>query len=94
LQPQALGARAIADPLPLAAILFPRYQAEGELVFEAVSPARAGLMLMEVLVNARNLPDRGLGEIAHLCRATLAYALLYSRFEQIGERIAGLLDPL
>lgn len=92
LPPQALGARAIAEPLPLAAILFPRYQAESELVFEAVSPARAGLMLMETLVNARNLPGRGFGEVVRLCRATPAYALRYSHFEQIGRRIERLLD--
>lgn len=92
LQPQALGARGIAAPLPLAAILFPRYEAESELVFEAVSPARAGLMLMETLVNARNLPDLGFGEAVRLCRIVPAYALCYSHFAQIGERIEGLLD--
>jgi hypothetical protein len=71
----------------VSAIVFTRYAPDSEFAFEPLTGAQAGLALMECLVNARNLPEHGLTEIARLARSAPAYRLRYSRFEQIGDRI-------
>jgi hypothetical protein len=77
----------------LSLVIFPRYAAGRELELRPLSRAQAGLALMECLVNARNLPDHGFSEIARLARVAPAYRLRYGHFEQIGDRIEGLLAP-
>lgn len=76
---------------PVSLVVFPRYVTGAELALEPLSKARAGLALMECLVNARNLPDHGFAEIARLARLAPAYRLRYSRFEQLEGRIEDLL---
>ncbi len=73
--------------LPLPTLLFVRYSADTPFEFRSLSKAQAGLMLMECLVNARNLPGHGFAEVAQLARKVSAYVLRYSRFEQLGTRI-------
>ena len=42
------------------------------------------------LVNARNLPDHGLSEVARLAQVAPAYRMSYADFGQIGERLEAL----
>ncbi|HEY3382791.1 MAG TPA: hypothetical protein VGK32_13535 [Vicinamibacterales bacterium] len=67
----------------LALIVFPQYEAAspGELI--RLSPAQAGLHLMEGLINARNLRAHGFPEVAALARQVPAYRAAYSSFSQV-----------
>jgi hypothetical protein len=79
------------DETPVSLIIFPRYEAGCEALFQPLSKAQAGLALMECLVNARNLPGHGFPEIARLARMAPAYKMRYAHFGQVGERIERLL---
>jgi hypothetical protein len=75
-------------------ILFPHYQTDGEFEWQELTPAQTGLELMQFLINARNLPDHGFGEIARLSRTTKAIKFTYSSFQQIEKAIQAILAPL
>ncbi|MCP4539159.1 MAG: hypothetical protein GY832_18640 [Chloroflexi bacterium] len=77
---------------PLGLIVFPNYTPDSEFSLRPLSKAQAGLALMECLINARNLPDHGLSEIARLAQAAPAYKLTYAHFDQIKEPIEALLQ--
>ena len=64
-------------------IVFPNYKESSEFELEKLSKARAGLTLMECLVNARNLNGHGFNEAARLVRDTPAYRLTYSSVDQL-----------
>ena len=83
----------LSEP-PLSLIIFPRYQTNAEFALQTLSKAQTGLELMQCLVNARNLPEHGFPEITRLSKAIPAYKLSYSSFEQIGDRIEGILHSL
>jgi hypothetical protein len=77
--------------VPLSLIIFPRYAEGTEFDSRPISKAQAGLALMECLVNARNLPEHGFGELARLARTAPAYKMSYAHFDQIGERVEALM---
>ena len=68
---------------PLSLIVFPRYRAGHDFMWQPLSKAQAGLELMKCLVNARNLPEHGFAEIACLARSAPAFKMTYAGFEQI-----------
>jgi hypothetical protein len=74
---------------PLTQIIFPTYQPGGNFSLHPLSPARAGLALMQCLLNARNLPDHGFAEISRLARQVPAYQLDYGHFEQLRGWLSG-----
>lgn len=76
---------------PVCLIVFPRYVPDSVFELQALSPAQAGLRLMESLVNARNLPAYGFQAVAALARSAPAYALTYSCFDHIDCMLANLL---
>jgi hypothetical protein len=77
---------------PARLILFPRYQKEGDPQIQPLSKAQAGFALLRTLVNARNLPEHGFPQAAHLAQVSRAYQVRYSRFQQIEEPIENLLN--
>ena len=83
LDPTLLGAPADATALPVRLLLFPRFEAGAPFSLEPLGKARAGLGLMECLVNARNLPGHGFPEAAGLAASAPAWSLRYSSFEQL-----------
>ena len=87
LNPAAAPAAAEASLL-----LFPRYEEGAGLDLRPISPARAGLLLLAALVNARALPRHGFGQTSQLARDLPAYVLTYGAVDQIGDRIEALLD--
>ncbi len=76
----------------LRVVIFPQFRCEGEFSLQRLSKAQTGMRLMECLVNARNLPGHGFGEVTRLARSVRAYALHYSSFNQLGAEFEGLLD--
>jgi hypothetical protein len=72
-----------AGEVTLAQIVFPSYQSGSELALQSISGARAGLGLMECLLNARNLPEHGLSETGRLARQIPAYQLRYGHCSQL-----------
>ena len=79
---------------PVNLIVFPDFQEYADLELQSLTPAQAGLALMQCLVNARNLPEHGFPEITRLVRSIPAYRLTYSRFDQVGEKIEDILTGL
>jgi hypothetical protein len=67
----------------LHAIILPRYAAAADFKLESLSPAQAAFALIETLINARNLPDQGMPELARLARSVPAQQLVYSDFAQL-----------
>jgi hypothetical protein len=67
----------------LAAIVFPTFRAGAPCKFEAVPRAGVGIGLMGCLINARNLPGHGFGEVTHLARQVPGYTLEYGDFTQL-----------
>jgi hypothetical protein len=80
LQPIEPGRR--LERRDLGAIVFPRYGKAG-FHFARVSMARAGLLLMECLLNARNLEGHGFSAVTELVRRIPAYELTYSSFAEL-----------
>ncbi len=76
---------------PIQLALFPQYQAKSELQWQALTSGETGLELMQFLINARNLPEHGFGEIARLARKVKGIKFTYSAFEQIEYPIRELL---
>ena len=72
-------------------IVFPNYKEGSEFELEKLSKARAGLTLMECLVNARNLNGHGFSEATRLVRDTPAYLLTYSSIDQLSGRLQEIL---
>jgi hypothetical protein len=90
--PRSLNGGRVLSTAPLRLIVFPRYQHGSEMRFQPLSKARAGLGLMECLINARNLAEHGFPQVTRLVRATPAYELVYGGFEQIEGVIEGLFE--
>lgn len=65
--------------------LFPKFRMGSALRLEKLTKAKAGLALMESLVNARNLNGHGFNEAARLVRSTPSYRLEYGSFDQLQE---------
>jgi len=80
--PDFAGAVSI-EPAPIAAVLFSTYHAGGEYALTQLSKAEMAIELAKVLVNARNLPERGFPELVRLTRSAPAFRLEYGSFSQI-----------
>ncbi len=68
-------------------IILPKYSPEADFEWRALSQAQAAFALVDSLVNARNLPDHGMPELARLARAFPVYQLIYSDFAQLTHRV-------
>lgn len=81
------------QPAELELLLFPRFQPGSRLLLTKLSKARAGLLLMECLINARILDGHGFGETARIARHVPAYSLEYGHFDQLqGDEMRMLLE--
>jgi len=69
-----------ANPV-LTHLVFPRYTPEHRGELTRLTAARAGLSLMECLVNARNLPAHGFEEVSRLVRQLQPWSFEYSSFD-------------
>jgi hypothetical protein len=92
--PSVLNPGSILRSAPLGLIVLPHYQEGAAFELRLLSKARAGLALMEGLINARNLEEHGFPEVARLARLIPAYQLTYGAFEQIEGKIEDLFETL
>ena len=76
----------------LSLILFPTREAGRTPELRQLSGAEAGLRLMSTLVNARNLPRHGLGEITRLARSVPAFEVRYGDCGQVAEQLEALIS--
>ena len=67
----------------LAAIVFPHYRCGARFRAKPLSRGQAGLALMACLINARNLPENGLTQVADLAKLVPGCRVRYSEFGQI-----------
>ncbi|MCB8983022.1 MAG: hypothetical protein H6659_04315 [Ardenticatenaceae bacterium] len=75
--PAWMGAAVAAGPVPLGLLLFPTYRAAAPLAIRPLSTAEAAFQLLQNLVNARNLPDKGVSAAAEIARRVPAYQITY-----------------
>jgi hypothetical protein len=68
-------------------IILPQYVPDAAFELETLSPGRAAFALVDTMVNARNLPDHGLPELARLTRAIPVQRVTYGRFAQLIDQI-------
>lgn len=71
----------------LATIILPQHAVEAAFTVERLSPGQAAFALIDTVVNARNLPDHGMPELARLARLIPAHRLVYSTFAQLVDRL-------
>jgi len=83
---------ALPGPAEGRLLVFPTYCAGAAGDLRPISAARAAMLLIAALVNARSLPGHGFAEVARLARALPAYALTYGAIDGIDERLAALLE--
>lgn len=93
LAPRAFRPNVAPGEQPVSLVVFPHYQAGADFSWRPLAKAQGGLELMQCLINARNLPDHGLAEIARLARLAPAFRMDYAGFEQIESTIENL-DPV
>lgn len=88
----ALAGRGASEiqPINRLTMVFPQYSPGAALTLTPLTPAQAGLRLLEHCVNARNLPRGGLGLAGLLARRGPAVSLVYGSADQL----AGTLDVL
>lgn len=79
---------------PIHCIIFPGYAPEHPLRIQRLSQAQCGLMLMQCLANARNLPEHGFPEIVRLARSIPAYRLIYGMFTQAQEAFERIISEI
>jgi hypothetical protein len=72
----------------LQTIILPYYAPDAVFKLEMLSPGRAAFTLIDTVVNARNLPDHGMPELARLARLVPAQQLIYSNFAQLTDHLA------
>jgi hypothetical protein len=75
-------------------MLFPQYAPNTECEVKLLSKAQTGMALMQTCLNARNLPEQVLSQVAHLARVAPAYRLRYSSFDQIALPVELLLQKM
>ena len=75
--PAWMGAGVTSGPAPLCLLLFPTYRADVSLDIRPLTPAEAAFHLLQNLVNARNLPDKGVSSAANIARHVPAYQIAY-----------------
>ncbi|OQY47035.1 MAG: hypothetical protein B6242_05990 [Anaerolineaceae bacterium 4572_78] len=68
---------------PLKSIIFPKYQAKTEFRLKRLSKAKAGLRLLQTLINARNLPQHGFYQVTRLADMVPMYEMRYANFRQL-----------
>lgn len=71
-------------------VLLPQYVPEGPATFERLSGAQCAFLLLQSLVNAPKLPERGLKEVARLAQTAPAYRMCYSHLSQVESFLKGL----
>jgi hypothetical protein len=75
---------AAVDPArPAGLVIFPQFVPGTELELTSVSPAMAGLKLMECNLNARNLGDHGFSMLSAFARKVPALSLTYGSYRQL-----------
>jgi hypothetical protein len=72
-------------------LFFPHYQPDCAPTWKELSPAEICFLLMQSLINARNLPGFGFDEAVRLSKLGRGYAFTYSHFDQIENRVRDVL---
>jgi len=83
IDPSRISQPGDAAALPVRLLLFPRFEAGASFSLTPLGKSRAGLELMQCLVNARNLPEHGFPETVRLAATVPAWSLRYSAFDQL-----------
>lgn len=93
-QPAAINPRPPPQDTRLKMLLFPTFDRGSELELEPLTRARGAKLLLEQLVNARNLPGNGFPAALGLVRGLDCWTLRYGSSEQLTEVAARLIDIL
>ena len=83
----------LSEPRPHV-ILFPHFQAGGDIKLTRLSVAQSGLRLMGCHVNARNLSGHGFGEMVKLARNAKSFSVTYNGFDGLLEALAPIISEM
>jgi hypothetical protein len=83
LDPELLRAGCVRRAAPVSMLLFPCYTAGAPFAAQPLTPAEAAFRLMQLLVNAKNLPGHGFAAATRLARQTPAYSLTYAEATEV-----------
>ncbi len=64
-------------------IIFPNFVAGHKAELVEISPARSCFLLLQSLVNARNLKGHGVPDLAYIVKGCRSYTLTYSNFKDL-----------
>lgn len=92
--PTALRPTNVLSTPRLRLMLFPQYVPQTELEIQFLSKAQTGMALMQTCLNARNVPERVLPQVARLAQVAPAYRLRYNNFDQIAASIESFLQEI
>ncbi|MFC1849776.1 hypothetical protein ACFL27_06170 [candidate division CSSED10-310 bacterium] len=73
-----------------ALIIFPKYESGIEFSVRRLPCAKTGLLLMQSLINARNLTSHGFHEISMLSREVPAYIMTYGKSSHVVQAVDSL----
>jgi len=76
--PEQIRSGCVQPGAEVAVLVFPRYSPNSNPVIQRLSPAAAAFRLLPRVVNAPNLPRRGLDAVTALAKRVPAYAAAYS----------------
>lgn len=85
--PTFLNPNAVCDTATPRLLVFPTYTKNASLQSLRLSPATSLFQWMQMLVNARNLPEHGMKTVKQLVMSIPAYRLIYSDIQQAAEWI-------
>lgn len=85
-----LNRRHVSNTARLERIIFPEYKRGAGFTLTRLTPAQAGMALMECLINARNLSGHGFPEASRVARIVPAWRLTYGAIEQLDGRLLSL----
>ena len=90
-RPRRFGPNRLAEPCPVVAVVFPRYEAGADT---AVAPVGRGEALVELAKNTFHFKERGASELdllAELARGVDCYRLTMGELDQAVDLVAALL---
>jgi hypothetical protein len=84
---QAATPGLVLAQVPLTRIIFPAFRQDALFEFSPLPKAKTVFLLMQCLINARNLPGHGLDALTAICQSIPAFRLQYSGFASLASII-------
>jgi hypothetical protein len=85
IEPERIAPQSTRGDYRARVMLFPEYSTDKNYQLASMSPAQCAHRLMGALINARNLPNKGLDAVSNLARSIPGYQLRYGHFSELAD---------